>query len=233
MRILLLPGDGIGPEITAATRHVLEAADERFGPRRSSFESRDIGFAALATTGTTLPDDVLERIREVDGTHPRADRPSRLSAARQGRGQRLGRGAGEARPLRQRAAGADARRACRGVGREMDLVIVRECTEGMYPDRNMVLGHAECDADPGRGAFDAQDHPAGLPADRAMGLRAGADPAQTVTAVHKANNFIVTDGLFLEEVRDGGGGLSRRGARRAHRRRDGGLAGARRRRAST
>ena len=31
MRIAVLPGDGIGPEITAAALRVLEAASERFG----------------------------------------------------------------------------------------------------------------------------------------------------------------------------------------------------------
>src|SRR6187200_2474623 len=67
MHILLLPGDGIGPEITSATKEVLKAAGERSG-LPLAFESRDIGFAALATDGTTLPDGVLQRIREVDGT---------------------------------------------------------------------------------------------------------------------------------------------------------------------
>ena len=54
MKILVLPGDGIGPEITAATLDVLTAADERCG-LGLEFETRDIGWASLATAGTTLP----------------------------------------------------------------------------------------------------------------------------------------------------------------------------------
>ena len=44
MKLLVLPGDGIGPEITRATLGVLEAADSRF-KLGLSFEPRDIGFA--------------------------------------------------------------------------------------------------------------------------------------------------------------------------------------------
>ena len=64
MKLLVLPGDGIGPEITRATLAVLGAADRRFG-LDLSFETRDIGFAALEKAGTTLPEGVLERAREV------------------------------------------------------------------------------------------------------------------------------------------------------------------------
>ena len=141
MHILLLPGDGIGPEITAATQQVLEAAGGRTG-LPLSFESRDIGFAALATDGTTLPDGVLQRIREVDGTvlgpishldYPARDKGGvNVSAAVRVKLDLYA----NLRPARTRPGVP-----C--VGREMDLVIVRECTEGMYPDRNMVLGHAE------------------------------------------------------------------------------------------
>src|SRR4051794_37442285 len=67
MRILLLPGDGIGPEITDATETVLAAAGRRFG-LDLGFERRDIGFAAFERHGTTLEPETLARIREVDGT---------------------------------------------------------------------------------------------------------------------------------------------------------------------
>jgi 3-isopropylmalate dehydrogenase len=199
MRLLLLPGDGIGPEIAAATRRVLAALDACFG-LGLEIEEREIGFAALARDGTTLPDDILPRAREMDGTilgpighldYPPRDRGGvNVSAAfRTG----LDLYANE-RPARTRP-GVPHR------GAEMDLVIVRECTEGMYPDRNMHLGHAEL-----------------MPtADVALSIRKITRPAcrriahwafrrararrRKVTAVHKANNMIVTDGLFLEEVR--------------------------------
>ncbi|MGQ3294883.1 MAG: isocitrate/isopropylmalate family dehydrogenase, partial [Shinella sp.] len=66
MRILALPGDGIGPEITAATIEVLEAADRRYG-LGLRIESADIGLKALAEHGTTLPDPILQRIPQVEG----------------------------------------------------------------------------------------------------------------------------------------------------------------------
>jgi hypothetical protein len=66
LELLLLPGDGIGPEITAATRRVLEAADRRYG-LGLTFETEGIGFESLAREGTTLPGRVLERARTMDG----------------------------------------------------------------------------------------------------------------------------------------------------------------------
>jgi len=52
LRIAVLPGDGIGPEITAATRSVLEALNRKFalGLR---FEEHAIGHASLERAGTT------------------------------------------------------------------------------------------------------------------------------------------------------------------------------------
>jgi 3-isopropylmalate dehydrogenase len=83
----------------------------------------------------------------------------------------------------------------------MDLVIMREATEGFYADRNMVRGIGECMPTP----------------DLALATRkitrhcseriarASFDLARTrrkkVTAIHKANCFHMTDGLFLEAVR--------------------------------
>jgi 3-isopropylmalate dehydrogenase len=54
MRVVLLPGDGIGPEIAAASRRVLaELAPD------VELEERSFGAAAIRATGTPLPDDTL------------------------------------------------------------------------------------------------------------------------------------------------------------------------------
>ena len=66
IRLLVLPGDGIGPEISAATVEVLEAAARPTG-LALSFEYVDIGFAALTGRGTTFPDDVFEAAKSADG----------------------------------------------------------------------------------------------------------------------------------------------------------------------
>ncbi len=199
MNILVLPGDGIGPEITRATLQVLEAADRRFalGLR---FETADIGFAALEASGTTLPDEVPKRARAADGillgpidhmAYPPRDQGGVNVSAAFRTGLDL---FANIRPARTRP-GVPHR------GSDMDLVIVRECTEGMYPDRNMARGIGEFMPDP----------------DMALSVRKITRRASTriarvafelarrrrrrVTTVHKANNFVMTDGLFLEAVR--------------------------------
>ena len=86
-------------------------------------------------------------------------------------------------------------------GGAMDLVIMRESTEGMYPDRNMWKGHAEIMPDPDiaismrKITRRASTRIAKAAFELAMKRR------RKVSAVHKANNFILTDGLFLEAVR--------------------------------
>src|SRR6267154_5791283 len=65
-RLVVMPGDGIGPEITAATLHVLAAADRAFG-LNLVFEEVPVGFAALRQHGTTLPDTSFARAKAADG----------------------------------------------------------------------------------------------------------------------------------------------------------------------
>jgi len=57
-RVLLLPGDGIGPEVTAVARAALEALDRRFG-LALAFEEALIGGAAIDATGDPLPPATL------------------------------------------------------------------------------------------------------------------------------------------------------------------------------
>jgi isocitrate dehydrogenase (NAD+) len=58
-RLTLIPGDGIGPEVTRAVLRVLEAAGFR-----AEWEEFSAGAAALAEHGTTLPEPLLESIRK-------------------------------------------------------------------------------------------------------------------------------------------------------------------------
>lgn len=65
--ICVLPGDGIGPEVTAAAVAVLEAAGRKFG-FRCQFARQDMGGAALRATGSPFPDaarDAALRARAV------------------------------------------------------------------------------------------------------------------------------------------------------------------------
>ena len=138
MKLLVLPGDGIGPEITAATLGVLDAVQKKFGIA-FEVEKREVGLGALRKHGTTLPEGTLERAREADGIvlgpishldYPPVEKGGiNISAAFRVKLDLYA----NVRPARSRA----------GLGRPMDLVIMRECTEGFYPDRNMAVGSGE------------------------------------------------------------------------------------------
>src|SRR5579859_5695000 len=57
--VTLIPGDGTGPEITEATRRVLEATGVEF-----RWHVKDAGLAVLEKYGTVLPENVIESIKE-------------------------------------------------------------------------------------------------------------------------------------------------------------------------
>ncbi|WBX85113.1 isocitrate/isopropylmalate dehydrogenase family protein [Sphingosinicella microcystinivorans] len=199
MNLLLLPGDGIGPEIAAATRRVLEVLVETCGTALT-IEERAIGFASLAASGTTLPDAVLERIPEMDGVIlgpvSHFDYPPREAG-----------GINPSAALRTRFALYANIRPCRSrpdltiLPKPMDLVIVRENTEGFYSDRNMHAGSGEFmpDEDMALSIRKITAKGASRVARAAFALARGR--RKKVTAVHKANVLKLSDGLFLREVR--------------------------------
>ncbi|KUF11138.1 isocitrate/isopropylmalate dehydrogenase family protein [Pseudoponticoccus marisrubri] len=200
-RLLMLDGDGIGPEIVAATRTVLEAADARHG-LGLRFETAAIGFAALERHGTTLSDAVVAQALAADGvvlgpvSHnaypPVAEGGVNPSGALRIRLDLFA----NIRPARTRAAlPAPART-------DFDLVIFRENTEGFYADRNMATGPGEVMPDPDMAlALRKITRRASARIAEAAFAAAATRPAAHVTAVHKANVLRLSDGLFLEETR--------------------------------
>jgi 3-isopropylmalate dehydrogenase len=200
VRVLALPGDGIGPEITAVTLEVL-AELARLTGVALDVETRAIGLASLAAVGTTLPDEVLELVPQVDGTIlgpvSHYDYPRREEG-----------GLNPSAVLRTRFELHSNVRPCRSLAdlsvlREpMDLVIVRENTEGFYADRSMVAGAGEFMPDDDS-AFSIRK----ITAKASLRVaRTAFELARTrrhhVTAVHKANVLKLTDGLFLRCVRE-------------------------------
>lgn len=198
MKILVTECDGIGPEITAATMEVLQATDKAFG-LGLEYQYVDTGFTSLEKYGTTLRDEVLDRARQADGIilgpQSHMDYPARdKGGVNVSAGFRVKLDLyANVRPARSRS--------FLNNSKTMDLVIMREATEGFYPDRNMVAGTGEF-----------------MPTeDVALSVRKITAPAceriarqafllamkrdKRVTAVHKANNFILTDGLFMKQVR--------------------------------
>ena len=63
--ILVLPGDGIGPEVTAAAVSVLQAIAKRYG-HDFNFEEKLIGGAAIDAIGEPLPQATLDAARNAD-----------------------------------------------------------------------------------------------------------------------------------------------------------------------
>jgi 3-isopropylmalate dehydrogenase len=199
MRIIVLPGDGIGPEISAATLAVLEAANRRHR-LGLSFDHDDVGFESLRKYGTTLRDETLAKARTYDGIilgpQSHRDYPPREQGGRNvSAGFRVGLDLyANVRPARSRPF------LDRGA-KSMDLVIMREATEGFYPDRNMFKGIGEFMPTPdvALSVRKLTAHACERIARAAFVL--AMKRRRHVTAVHKANNFIITDGFFLEKVR--------------------------------
>ena len=137
-----MEGDGIGPEITAATLEGVLRAAERVFALGLSFAPVTVGFAALRAHGSTLPDAAAEAAKSADGSSSARSRTTTIHRWR-GRAQPVRRIAPPARPVRQYPAGARRGGSPPRCGSPIDLVIVRENTEGFYADRSMFLGTGE------------------------------------------------------------------------------------------
>lgn len=142
LSLLILDGDGISPEITNATVAVLETVQSRLGlPLR--LERAEVGLRPLAAQGTTFPDGLLDRARAVDGiilgpvSHneypPAADGGINPSG-------HLRKHLDLFANIRPAKSHPDFPARC---GVPVDLVIVRENTEGFYADRTMFAGTGE------------------------------------------------------------------------------------------
>ena len=199
MKLLVLPGDGVGPEITDAALSVLDALAGR-GPLDLEWETAPIGLAALAEHGTTLPEGTLERARAADGVILGPIDHLRYPARGQG-GVNVSATLRTGLDLYANIRPARTRPGLSGPVGDFDLVIVRENTEGFYPDRNMYAGSGEFmpDADTALSVRKISAAACRRIARRSFAL--ARRRRRKVTAIHKANNFILSDGLFLREVR--------------------------------
>ena len=138
-RITLLPGDGIGPEITAVARQLLDAVSRRHG-FELLYDEQPMGGAAIDATGEPLPASTLEACKQADAvllaaigspqydSLPREQRPETgLLALRSGLGLFA-----NLRPVKILPALVDASSLKREVIEGVDLLVVRELTGGVY-----------------------------------------------------------------------------------------------------
>lgn len=182
-RVVLLPGDGVGAEIADATAQVIEAAGVSI-----DWVEAPIGVRAMVAYGTPLPNDTLERVRQVGvALKGRLVAAPGSAIANPSVGFRRALGLfAQVRPVKSLPGS-------RYPG--LDLVVVRETTEGEYSglEHRVVPGVVESIKVVTRDACDRIARFAFAYAERTGRKR--------VTAVHKANIMKLSDGLFLDCVR--------------------------------
>jgi isocitrate dehydrogenase (NAD+) len=197
----LIPGDGIGPEITKATRRVLEATGAKF-----DWHIVNAGAAVQEKYGTPLPEHVLESIRKnrvaIKGpvTTPVGSGFRSVNVA-----------------LRQQLDLYACVRPCKSykgaptIYKDVDIVVVRENTEGLYSGIEFEEGSQETAE---LIKLIEKTHNINIRKDSGISIKpisesgsqriirfafeyARADGRKKVTAVHKANIMKFSDGLFL------------------------------------
>jgi isocitrate/isopropylmalate dehydrogenase len=200
IRVVVMEGDGIGPEITAATLTVLRQADRAFA-LALSFTPVVIGLAALRAHGTTLPASAVDAAKAADGVILGPVSHNEYPPVTEG-----GRNpSGELRKQLDLFANIRPARTRGGFpprcGLPVDLVIARENTEGFYADRSMFLGSGEFMPTPDLALSVRKITRTGSTRIAEAAFALALRRRRKVTAVHKANVLRVSDGLFLEAVR--------------------------------
>jgi len=138
-RITLLPGDGIGPEITTVARQLLDAVSASHG-FNLTYNEQPMGGVAIDATGEPLPNSTLEACKAADAVllaaigSPEYDslpREQRPETGLLGLRSSLGLFA-NLRPIKIIPALIDASTLKREVIEGVDLLVVRELTGGVY-----------------------------------------------------------------------------------------------------
>ncbi len=191
-QIVLIPGDGIGPEVAAAVQQVLEAAEAPL-----AYVERQAGIPAIAESGEVLPESTLDAVRE----HKVALKGPCTTP--------VGKGFTSVNvQLRKRLDLYAAVRPVRNLPgvktrfEGVDIVILRENTEGLYSGiENEVTAGVVTSMKVATEKACTRIAKWGFEYARERGR-------EKITAMHKANIMKLTDGMFIrcaQQVREKGG----------------------------
>jgi isocitrate dehydrogenase (NAD+) len=206
-RVVLVPGDGTGPELTEATRRVLEATGVEF-----DWDVRHAGTDVMAEHGgNPLPDEVLDAIRE---TGVALKGP--ITTPVGGGFRSVNVGLRKALDLYAQVRPCKSYPGVRSRFEDVDLVIVRENTEDLYAGIEYEQGSDDAreliewiEAHGGKlrhGDAGISIKPISITGTRRI-VEFAFDYARRhgrrkVTAVHKANIMKFSDGLYLHVARE-------------------------------
>lgn len=196
MKIVVLPGDGIGPETMAVTVEVLESVSHRFG-LGLQLDHDITGHESLRRHGATVTSDLLAKVKAADGLMlgPTATFDFKDESK------------GEINPSKFFRKALDLyanirpARTYEGLSNKVgafDLVVVRENTEGFYADRNIASGGSEMLITPDvvvslrRITRECCERIARSAFELAMTRH------RHVSIVHKANVLRLGDGMFID-----------------------------------
>ncbi len=206
-RIVVIPGDNIGPELIEAALDVLETVQKTEGDFKVAFETHQAGAAYYAKTGVAMSPETLEACRSADSVlkgpvgDPAVRTPDGIEAGLLGGILRSGLDLfANVRPVRLYPGVSTPLQGYEAGG--IDYVVVRENTEGLYASRGRGVGGPNAMADtmimtrPGverivRFAFNLAQKREGPPSD---GVR-------RVTCVEKSNvlrSFVFFRDIFFE-----------------------------------
>ncbi len=138
-KIVVLPGDGIGPDVTREGVRVLKRVAEKFG-HQFEFEEHMMGGCAIDATGSALPDDTLSACKRADAIllgavggpkwdDPRAKTRPEAGLLRLRQGLEL---YANLRPVKPHPALAEISPLRAERLRGVDFIVVRELTGGLY-----------------------------------------------------------------------------------------------------
>ena len=205
-RVTLIPGDGIGPEVSEATRRVLDATGVGF-----DWEVRDAGMDAQESHGDVLPESTLDSIRA-----NKIGLKGPITTPIGGGFRSVNVGLRQALGLYANLRPGKTIKGVQSTFDDIDLVVVRENMEDIYAGVEFDTGTPE--AAEIIGAINERSKKQ-VPGSAAIRIKmitpegsrriveyafeyARANGRKKVTAVHKANIMKFTDGLFLRVAQE-------------------------------